>query len=230
MGHYVVYTLVSLPPVGATVLAVASRPEAAVRVITLQVLALAPCLSTAFLLLGRSLVKGINESIQQRQQRKQQLQKIRVSQEFGMEATAPSRNQSSGDAMLLAAKKKVKRVAMFGFSLPMQTAFTLLFATLSPYGIEAPLLFYFTPMMFTPPIWNLFNVTVHAGRTWLSTERRISFAGVARYRTRNSSASLSVASMLRRNSRTVSVSVSSKFRQRGRQHKVVPNEPTTAIP
>jgi len=36
-GHYVTYTLVSLPAVAALVLAIASRLEAAARVITLQV-------------------------------------------------------------------------------------------------------------------------------------------------------------------------------------------------
>lgn len=211
VGHYVSYTFVSIPPVGAVVLAVANRPEAAVRLITFQVLVLAPMLSASFLVLGKSLLKGIDESLQRQQRRSQQLQSMGVVLDHEKEPSTRSSGRSSGDLMLLAARKKVKKVVMFTVALPTQTASMLLFATVSRYGAEAPLVFFFFPMTFTPPIWNIFNVTIHQGRTQLS---RLSSGGVSRYtRTRMSSLS----------------STFSWRRRSSQPRRVVPTETSTAV-
>ena len=196
VGHYAAYTFVSIPPVGSVVLAIAGRAEAAVGVITLQVLVLAPCLSASFLVLGKSLLKGIDDSLQQQQQRQQQLQAMGVTPEHGKKpstASSPGR-RSSGDLMLLAARKKVKRVVMFAVALPTQTACMLLFAAVTRFGTEAPLLLFFFPMTFTPPIWNIVNVGIHQGRTQLS----LSGGGPSFRRPRISSISISSLSWRRR--------------------------------
>ena len=211
VGHCVSYALMSIPPVGAFVLAIAGRTEAAVMVITFQVFVCAPCLSLAFLVLGKSLLSGIDESLERQQQRKQQLQSAGVAQENGKAHGTSLQDRSSGDPILLAARKKVKRVVMFAVSLPIQTSLILLFATVSRYGTETPLLFFFFPMTFTPPIWNLVNVTIHRGRTQLSREP-LSSTDISSYLRRRSS--LSVSSILR-------------FRS---QRQVVATEMSTGVP
>lgn len=106
VGHYVTSALVSLPPVAAVVLAIVRRPEAAIRVITFQVLVFAVCLSFSFLAIGKSLLKGIDESIQQQRERKQEFQRMGATQECGKETNTPSQGRSSGDPMMLAVRNK----------------------------------------------------------------------------------------------------------------------------
>lgn len=169
MGHYVTYGVLSIAPVGALILNIANYAEVGVKLLAAGVIVLAISVFTAFWVCGRSLLRGIDQSLQQQAQQQQQLQRVGVVRANGKE-TPSKHDRSKGDAMLLAARTKVKMVMVFTFVVLTKVVFLLSFSILSPYGVEAPLLFFISPMTLVPPIWNIVNVKIHQGRSKLSRE------------------------------------------------------------
>ena len=172
VGQYLTYGVVSIAPVCAIVLDLVNRTEAAIRLITFQILVLGSLLLAVFYVCGKSLLKGFDGSLQQHKQMQDELQQMRVIMVKGKDASSsapssPAGRSSSGDAILLAARAKVKKVVVFAVSLLTNVLSMMLFAIVSPYGVEAPLLFFFIPMTLVPPIWNAVQVTIHRGRTRL---------------------------------------------------------------
>lgn len=207
-GHYVTYSLVSIAPVVAVALTFANCAEEAVKTISAGILVLATSVIASFWVCGKSLLKGIDESLRQQQQKQEQLQKMGVTRVNGKEARTSLHDHSSGEAMLLAARAKVNKMVFFAVAILAKVVCMLLFAMASRYGLETPLLFFVSPMTLVPPIWNIVNVTVHRGRTKLSS------SGVASHG----------------QSRVASLSPSYFLSSRSRQRQVVVTETSKAAP
>lgn len=206
------YSLVSIAPVGAVILTFANFTEAAIRLISAGIIVLSIFMFIAFWVCGKSLLNGIDESLQRHEQQQQQLQKMGVLRVTGKEVSTPLQGRGSADPMLLAARKKVKTVVIFAIAILTKVICMLLFAIVSPYGVEIPLLLIVSPMTLIPPIWNIVNVVIHRGRTKLSRGLLLSPGGVASYG----------------QSRLASLSASYVWPSRSRQHQVVATEMSTA--
>eukprot|EP00903_Cladosiphon_okamuranus_P009465 g9021.t2 len=163
-GHHVTYGLVSIAPVVAVLLTFANYAEAAIIIISAGILILSTFVMVTFCVCGKSLVNGIDESLRQQRQMQEQLQKIGVIWENEKETRTTLHDQSSsGDALLLAARKKVKMIVIFAVTVLVKVMCMLFFAMGSRYGLETPLVFFLSPMTLVPPIWNIVNVTIHRG-------------------------------------------------------------------
>ena len=188
-GHCVMYSLVSIAPVGAVILAFANCTEEAVIMISAGILVLAISVMITFWVCGRSLMHGIDESLRQQQKQREQLLHMGAIRVNGKEvSTSPQDRRSSGDAMLLAARKKVKTVVIFAVGILSKVVGMLIFAMASPYGLETPLVLFLSPMTLVPPVWNIVNVTIHRGRTKLSSSSGV-VAGSEQSRVKSSPAS-----------------------------------------
>lgn len=176
--------------------------------LSIQIVVLSLFLLVAFWMCGKSLLKGIDQALEQHQQKQQQLQKMGVIRVNGQEVGTPLQDLSSGDPLLLAARKKVRMVVVFAIVVLMQVIAMLLFAIVSPYGTEAPLVVCISPMTLVPPIWNIVNVAIHRGRTKVSRGLLFSSTGESVGRSRVASPA---------------VFYVSEF-VRSRQHQIVPIE------
>ena len=211
-GHYITYSLVLIAPLGGVILALANYREEAVKMVSAGVLVLATSAMLLFSVCGRSLLRGIDESLKNQQQKQEQLQQlgvIRVNVE-GKRVSVSPQDRGGSDAMLLAARKKVKMVVIFVVISLVLVDCTLIFAMASRYGIETPLVLFVSPMSLVPPIWNIVNVTVHRGRTKLPSKGVSAKSGQSRVK------SSSLSHVL--------------VRPRSRPHQVVATETPMAFP
>ncbi|CAN0037175.1 unnamed protein product [Ectocarpus sp. 12 AP-2014] len=186
-GQAATYGLVSIAPTVAVALGAWGHQITAIKVVSAGILVLSGAMIASFMVCGRSLMHAIDESIRQKQEHQAQRQEVPrrkvlhkkttgevVLEEEEDEGAQPGETRSIrisinntpvADFALLAARTKVKRVMLFAFSTVVQVDGLLLFAICSKYGTAAPLLLFASPITLVPPIWNMINIQLHAGRS-----------------------------------------------------------------
>lgn len=152
-GHYAACSIMSIVFCGAIILAAVDLPETAIRTTAAGGLIVSLIVTVSLWVCGRSLIRVIDESLEQKQTR-----------------TNSGKDGETGgveDQALLAARKKVKWVLGFGLRQMVMMGSVLSFTIFSKYGIAAPLLLFGIPLVIMPIVKMIIAVQLFAGRTKL---------------------------------------------------------------
>ncbi|CAM9445215.1 unnamed protein product [Pylaiella littoralis] len=173
VGQHTSYLVVCIGAVVAVILAAINHRQAAVKVTAVSSTCLIVGVNLIIWKCGTSLVGTINKSLQRSAAGNSRPASL-VTAAAGAEqrnngdhdnAAAVAKKRVAGDPNLMVARKKIKIAMSFCLSKAVPVTIFLIFSVGSKYGIAAPLLFFGIPMGLTPPIWFIFNVQLHAGRS-----------------------------------------------------------------
>lgn len=166
VGNRVAHTTVSVAPIGALALTASGRDSVtAVKLVAGGVVALSVFIGVGFMVCGRSLLRAIDASLLLQHRRDSSV--TQTTQKSDNRRRSSSTSGGRSDRSLSNARRKVRIVVIFAIVLCIKVASILLFAICTEYGAAAPLLMFLAPMTFVPPIWNVINIQLHAGRTQL---------------------------------------------------------------
>lgn len=183
VGQFSSYGVSSIGGAVATILAATNHPQAAVKVASVGFMFLIVCVNLAIWKCGTALLRTIdrslrNSSVNSKPNSPTAAAAVAAAEpeaEGGREegrhhagtaaAEGAGRRKVGGGPNLLAARKTIKIAMMVCLTMAVQTVLMLMFAVVTRYGTDAPLLFFGISMGLAPLLWYFLNVQMHAGRS-----------------------------------------------------------------
>ncbi|CAN0074710.1 unnamed protein product [Ectocarpus sp. 13 AM-2016] len=150
-GFFASNTAMCVGPAIATALAAAKSLQAAGKVSAVAFLGLIVFCDFIILKSGAALLRTVNRSLRNSMERSERSNSI-------VAGTVGSLQ------LLKAARKNIKFALCFCVVVSLLTAFFII-GLFTTYGATAPLIFFGIPYGCSPPVWFVFNVQLHAGRS-----------------------------------------------------------------